>query len=859
MDLHEHCHSCKHNHYRHSCRYDPIVFGKNDQKTRSKRQVPIVQHGYKFVMNMLPPFIKEPIQNAVNIMALAHPEKQKKKAKFAMILPGHKNERKPSPMSLKQKIRAALKKQKGNVLLKSRMAFENDERNSEKIDPKIWIRELSARDILDKYPERKHKDSKYRSKRSIIMDSEELSVPLYQLKLADNYPAEDEEFLSREYVDIEEPILRKRKKYHFHHPREDLLRKAIKEELGKFKQIDYDEDQFRYKKMVPHTPLFHLLSMPMKFFRKFGGSKNSSPIMAVPKMIVGTKKYFKDFGKNFKKHALDFASDMIGDFDHEPYENHLKDVFKPSRFRRSISKTNELNQNTARDGKKQNDEVNKTIVKPENSAVFNDLEKKQMSDNQTHFFGKVFENKVRKKRYIVKVVDEDEVEEYLRKKLGKMFNIPQYLEEKHSEEESWTVEETNNFYKRRNKYEDDGLSLNKKINIEKVKPKLIIDNNGIPFMEMNGFKRPIFMKKFGNHYNEELVGNSQFMPIDSSEEVNKAKIDHIIGYARNNKKKEGKTIEVPINTIKKKMSDLLHETDVLVHIDFWKYHEIYDDLLEIQYIKASIVQDWKKIVMENRINDLKAKVNLLGKFKALQHIKDIAVQNIVEAMYRATSTSFILDEFVKMLIKLHKLQCVINKVVSCFEEKFKMGTKFDMQNEIKFVDFLAKLNFAGEKTRNDMINKLKEIRDSRLQENIKLLDKLKKSLIEEDEPCIEDEANLIWEIKNIEKMRKRTIEEMYQKLFDGYRIKKHMKILFDLTKRLQSCEKELKEECKNDDTVNSKHEDEEKISKKTIVKKFNVEEFKQKLQEKMEKRKELLQERKEKLKKKYKKESDENE
>lgn len=913
-------------------------------KIRSKRQLPIVRHGYKFFMNMIPPFMREPLENTVNIMALTHPERKEANFKYAMILP--ENFRKIIPSntrgnmvpSVQQRknanLRSLLKKHKENFLLRPRVSFESDELDSEETNSQSWIQELNARDILDRYSgdnsrsvfdkrkkskiasklsnlikERVHKGLMHRAKRSFVMDSEELSMPLYQLKVED-YPEEDSFSQEYEPKHMEEPLLQRRRIGYRSRDREDeILRRVIKDELRKFKKIDRNEES-RYKKTIPHSPIFHLLNFPLKFFRNFDSS-NNSPLTAVPKMIVETKKYFRDFGRNFKKHALHLASDIIGDFDHEPYAN-IQQIFKPTRYRRDIPKdenakaSHDFQENMTKNftvteryniindenkKKVENDDFTNAGFHPMNavhSANLGNILKKwnffnvsdlkgtrdhKSSDNEMKNFRSGSENKVRKKRYIVKVVDEDEIEDYLRRKLGKLYNIPLrpkkslYLEERHSQEETWSVEETNVLFNRKAKSEEANNYPHKKISVEKVRPKLIIDNNGLPFMEMNGFKRPILMKNTArsraNHHSEDLVGGSHFIPIDSSEEVDRDKIDHIIGYARNNKKNYGKNNDIPINTIKKKMSDLLYETNVLVYTDFWKYHEIYDDFLELEYIKASIVQDWKRIVMEKRINCHISKVNLLGKFKSMQHIKDIAVKNIVDAMYKESASSFILGEFVKMLIKLHKLQCIINKVVGCFEEKFKMGTKFDVQNEIKFVDFLARLNFAGEKTRNDMIAKLKELRDDRLQENIQLLDKLKKSLIEEDEPCIDEKANLVWEIKNIEKMRKRTIEEMHLKLLDGYRIKKHMKILFDLTKRLQSCEKELKDDCKKDENVRELQEDteEETItdSKNGPVKKFSMEEFKQKLQEKMEKYKEIVQERKEKLLRMYKKDSEENE
>ncbi|KAG5878099.1 hypothetical protein JTB14_017851 [Gonioctena quinquepunctata] len=705
---------------------------------------------------------------------------------------------------------------------------------------------------------------KRRKKRSIVIDSE-IQLPLYQVRLEDSneapkkddykYGDEDYDESRDEIIDEVIRTLHEQDEDDYYEPRskivadmrridddsrEQIFRKAIREELKKFKQVESSEEKvglpFQYNNMNPQSPLLHLLSLPVKFFKGVKElNKQAAPFVgSVPKVIVGTKKYFRDFGRNFKKNVLNFASDVIGDFDHMgPSDNILDKILNQKRYKRNIGDP------------KNESKLEMKQYEPEYSVDFN-------SDVTSPNFRDASENKVRKKRYIMKMVDDDEVEAILRRKLERMLddseesNKPQKRRirmRKYSDYDDSEEILQSKRYRGKKKHNRSEENFKHKIVVEKVRPKVIIDNNGLPFMELNGYKRPIFMKNKRFYERNELQSSEEktHTNYDSSEEANLQKIHGVIDHAKNSRVQSIGDSEMPIQTLKEKISQLLHQTDVLVHLDFEKYDEIYEDLINVQHIKTSTIQDWKRLVMEKRINNRDAKIALLEKFHRMQHFKEKAVTNIVYALYLDSDNTFVVTEFTKMLVKLQKLQCIVNQVVGSFHNKFSMGAKFEMEKEIKFVDFLSSTNFVKAKTRNDVIAKLREDRDCQLQENIQELEKLQRLLVENDEEVIGEVANILWEIKNIDKMQKANIEEMYHKMEEQCKIKKNLKILFDFSKRQQALaaeEKELLSKCESqesDEEVEVSIEDEKSIKIETTPKKIDIDEFKKKWKDKIQK------------------------
>uniref|UniRef100_A0A6P7FG74 Uncharacterized protein LOC114327736 n=1 Tax=Diabrotica virgifera virgifera TaxID=50390 RepID=A0A6P7FG74_DIAVI len=948
--------------------------------SRNKRELPILQNGYKFMMNMLPKFIKEPIIKTVNSMAMTHPDPRLRNMYNLpppkLTLKEHLAQKHKENMdAIKNKVfgSATLKqvpkqfadhkriskkyvnedryinKYSGEEkylkkynrpriyvdnqlvdretenfvesLQKPQISYKNDHsryqyhysesdedqyilkhrppgRKQEVNSGKKWMSEVSSYEVLDEFSNYQSKsgmsekekarfllklkklnrgqkrakthdntidDTKmenHRTKRSIIIDSDALSLPLYQIRLKESFESNEiDDYSDYDYQEnSEEDDIVGGRRNSIHDSREEIIRKAIREELEKYNNIKSEsESEVDYENlMIPHKkkkwvseyPLLNILTFPAKVLKNLKEEElNPLPIVgAVPRMMVDTKRYFKDFGKNLKKGFLHFTSDMIGDFDHYgPVDHFLDSIVERKRFKRSL----------------------------DTKVVADDNVMNPCKDTN---FPKESENKVRKKRYILKMVDDDEVEELLREKLGKLMEKPERtakptrkfkLKHNHldnSKEQRKIVEhlyddikkQASDIVRKRKKggkakdtkksHNDSMEELKKKIVIEPIKPKVIIDNNGLPFMEINGYKRPIFLKKGKNVAGvQNSIENSSVDPYNSSEEANLQKINSVILRARN--KKDSVSPEIPLEAVKEKISQLLGDIDMLVYMDCTKFDQIYDDLIEIQSIKTSIVQSWKRIIMDKKINDFEDKISLLEKFTELQQVKNTATKTIIYTLYEERENPFAVKKLTGSLTGLQKVQCIINQVVDSFQEKFKTGSRFDVATEIKYVDYLASLRFVQAKTRNEMVKILNNERDLALQENIRLLEKLKMVLVEDDK-IIEEEASILWEMKHVYRMQVQTIEEMAERLEKDMKIKKCLKILFDLQKRLKilvekekkiscstsketSSESEESEESKESDEDSSKESSEQLKSNKS----FDIEEFKKKWQKKIEKHK----------------------
>lgn len=889
---------------------------------RSKREVPFLKHGYKFMMNMLPEFIQEPIKNTVNEFALTHPDKRLQKIynqpRKLTLRERLQMQTKKNIALLKNKLRNrivknnSIKNSLGNDVLvdkearifmnslydqpnhpksrfSSRSNFDLDlddldhpkEKfrsgrsiypayfdglgNTDTIREKKKIPQLQKVLLLKKL--RKLNEDQGRTKRSTIfkkhwqkrkqpsgvkkrpnlIDTSEIILPFYEVKedsLEENHNDQWEMYFKSsprvrtgkhryrrddDFFNFLEPFTFKDVATENQDTKEHFLRSVIREELGQY-QVEKEEPQNNVETLssehkLPHSPLLHIITFPMNLIRKFTElTKEAFPIVgSLPNIITGTKRYFKDFGRNFRKNILHLTSGLIGDFENLEV---TKNLFGPKRQRRSLQK---------------NCDVEDTVKKSDTIEA-NGLVENPNEPNHFLVFGNqdqdTSENKVRKKRYLLKRVDEDELEEYLLEKLRCIFeNLDGPTTESYLDEIDEKSEKT--------------------LVLQHLKPKIILDNNGKPFLEINGYKRPLFgraplLTKPNTNKAMKLKMKRPFRTLrfhDSSEEVDSEKIASLINRAKNHLENNvgSKFSEMPVKTIKEKISQLLFETDVLVHMDFEKYHDIYDDFIALQHTKTSIVQDWKRLIMSNAIDDINAKMALLERFKELQYYKDVTLSNVVAVLSEDNENVFVVKKLIKMLVRLQKLQCLINQVVANFQGHLHISNKAEIEKEIKYVDFMHGLNFATAKSRNDMINNLIKDRDAELQRNISLLDKLKKLLMyEATSEKVEKEANLLWEMKNIEKMQKTTIEELKQRLDVGYRVKNELKILFDLLRRYEICEADQKKILSNFELHNSEEEEDssEKVGSKqkkvTPTKKIDLEELRSKWRERLNKRTMLL-------------------
>ncbi|XP_018335410.1 uncharacterized protein LOC108744239 [Agrilus planipennis] len=395
----------------------------------------------------------------------------------------------------------------------------------------------------------------------------------------------------------------------------------------------------------------------------------------------------------------------------------------------------------------------------------------------------------RRKRAIFKLVDEDEIGEYLKEKFSSLEDVPEFSDEYHLQRPEPTVLRSTKYA---NKETD---SSKNKIVLERIVPKIIIDDNGRPFAEIDGMKRPLFntLKKplkssskspivGSNHQNAHTKDGSLSSVIAKAKRYTKDGENFLPGYSHDT--------NVHTKTIKNRLSQILDYIETLLHWDFEDDVHIYEDLLELQNRKEAVIRNWKMLLVQNRHNIVNEKIVLLKTLKKIQELKDSSMAHIVDKLHEGHS--FNTRTFIKFLIMLQKLHCLIVKVAEEFSDSLHIG-KFDVDKEIEFVDYLQNIEFFDCENQEEIREVLEKERDSELEREIAMLEDLKQclALAQNDKKydhLIFEEAKLLWEFKNIEKLQQESLAEMNKKLKAGLKIRKELKILFDLQKQYDSCE-----------------------------------------------------------------------
>ncbi|KAH1018212.1 uncharacterized protein LOC109537138 [Dendroctonus ponderosae] len=385
---------------------------------------------------------------------------------------------------------------------------------------------------------------------------------------------------------------------------------------------------------------------------------------------------------------------------------------------------------------------------------------------------------LREKRYVLKVVNEDdiqqEVEDYLAAKMDHQFSFLRPLQDCYDKVGELLANE----------------GSRPQVKLTKLQPRLIIDNRGLPFMEYDGLKRPLRL-------NSRRGGPSRFRPRpgDASAEETTSRIASLLVRARQDPEVVGSgrnDLLPPTQVVKERISALLEEVDQLVQLDPENYDQLFELLIRLQQVKTSIEQEWKRLIMDNKLEDMAAKLEILSKLKELQHLKNESVRSIA-ATLKKTDNEFVRKQLIHSLVRLQKLQCVVSSVVEDCEQHLKTRTPFNEKKEVKYVDTLVELKFVYSKSRSDLVEKLGQDRDQEVQVHMETLRGLKKLLVKADQEQekFDQAAKLLWEMGNLEKLLKQTVKELSKKLGRSYRIRKELRILFDLQRRFEECEGEL--------------------------------------------------------------------
>lgn len=564
----------------------------------------------------------------------------------------------------------------------------------------------------------------------------------------------------------------------------------------------YDKDKvareylqpFSVQHMVPHNPFFYFLNAPIRVLNHINNFKNHlKPIFtSVPLIMQNSKNYIRDLFRQFHSYILDFFSNVIGNFDEIHTSRGNLDVLLPdARYRRSITQQkNSTESHETYQSKNGTEDINR-----KRSTLNNDngrsrrncdvlmsitrhkrnMEQEQSNKTDSHesfYHSNKTQNSNRKKRYILKVVDDKEVHDFLREKLGNV-------------KEETTTKNATNEHKRKPR---------KKYVIQPLTPKIIVDNNGKTFVEIDGMKRPLLSPR-RHKMHADLVQQTQSESIQ--EDLNQ-KISNLIEQARI---MAAQKVDVPsaaydasmyLQIIKEKITQTLNNIEQLINTDFGKYIDIYEELLKLQNLKNLITDEWKQLLIANRCNDMEGKIRILNVFQQIQVNREKILQMIAATMRE--EQNFMTPKLIKALVRLQKLQCIVVKIVEDFANTLHLRTLFDAQKEVKYVEYLQTIYLLPEKTLQDVESTLKNERDIELEKEIQLLESLR-HLIERNDSAdvINEHAKILWEIKNIEKLQKESIIELDNKITQGQKIRKELKILFDLQRQLENTQNKQKE------------------------------------------------------------------
>lgn len=361
----------------------------------------------------------------------------------------------------------------------------------------------------------------------------------------------------------------------------------------------------------------------------------------------------------------------------------------------------------------------------------------------------------RSKRYILKMVDEKEVEDFLKEKLG---------------EDSPIVETPKKTTKR-----------GKKLVVEPLTPKLIIDRKGKTFMELNGLKRPFLSNLLAKRKNRQQQDHDDIT----------TKITNLIEQAKSSAQIVGSPdlsydSSMYLQVVREKITQTLHDIENLINADFTKYVNLYENLRKLQDLKSVTVDQWKELLITNRIHEMDGKIRILNSFQQIQNNRAGILKAIISML---DERSFLASHLIKVLVRLQKLQCVVYNVVEDFSERLRTRTAFDVQREISYVEYLDSVDFVEANTKEEVEGYLRNERDAELEKRVRLLERLRELLEVEDVAKINEEARLLWEMKNIEKLQQDSIRELNVKIERGQKVRKELKILFDLQRQLESAER----------------------------------------------------------------------
>ena len=324
-------------------------------------------------------------------------------------------------------------------------------------------------------------------------------------------------------------------------------------------------------------------------------------------------------------------------------------------------------------------------------------------------------------------------------------------------------------------------SMERDVNLKNLTPQLFLN---VPAINMNEDPVPL---KFHRRRPSEVFKN-----------VNEHNLKHVIlDIVEDNKFLETLgNVEnfdnVSFRIVQEKIMQTLNSLRKLVDVDFGKNYELYQQLLKLQNMKSVITYDWKRI-LDMKNNEESSRMQISEDILEMQAVKDEVVKVIVELLIAERGVNEVTLE--NLLLRIQKLQCVFKKIRDEFHAKIALNAPFEVERELKYVDQLNNICLIRSKYDIELYNELITERNEKLKSDIALLEKLKtlldlaKNINYFDR--FQEAVKIIWEMKNLTKIKQLTIRDLKDKITHGQKLRRDLKILFDLHKGLELCDMKL--------------------------------------------------------------------
>lgn len=547
-------------------------------------------------------------------------------------------------------------------------------------------------------------------------------------------------------------------------------------------------DTLHIDQLLPQIPLLFFVNAPISMLAKFHNfNKHFEPVIqSVPTVIRTSGKYFTDFGKKFKRSFYVFTNCLMSSMDQLGH-----------RMKRSSSYSKSL----------QDFEVVKCTINQDGSVDFILFNHK--SDTKLKNIALVIENFT---------MDAKEAED-----------VKMYLAKVDTTSLTDKPEKPNGKTRRKRDIFEVDLSGDIKDLINERWGHLMEEQQHYPSTHQSA------EVIFEDHFNQipklydavkKNTHKTKTTHLKKKSSGPKIRTDPILGAVHSVSKKKHEDFadlhpEKNLDIIKQEISNVLGRLQNLLHTDIDKELTFYEDLVKLQYLKNTLISDWRKHLTGDKGQIVSAKMNILNYIKELEKFRASLLKKNLRLLSSQDGDAYNRSDLIKFLVELYKLQMIFSRVHEDLNDKIRLGSKFNQQNEDTYIKQLERIKFLEKTNKFELENRLKGIRDTQVEHNMIFLEKLRKLL--ELDASVEMEHDDRDEVHNIARMIKENAHYKWQqvkltreiismvKLKQTYR--KELKNLWDLERHILENDDLLMKKAEKETVVSLEEEKSEEIEK----------------------------------------------